>query len=207
MRWLSKCAPRISTLTSSTLENFLNVLFAFFLRFFSFNVDHFWSPCWICYIIVFVFFVGHWGFFAWLVACFGHEVCGDLSSPTRDRTCTALIGKQSQPLDCQGSLPLVCWCLRYTLLVSKPPALEIVMVGLRSLTFTKASSWFWCTPNMSSPVSVNSLIKNIAMLGSLFTALCFSLLYHSRQSGVMANLSDLLSWLLAGSTAQASTHQ
>ena len=50
------------------------------------------------------------------------------------------------------------------------------MVGLRSLIFTKASSWFWCTPNMSSPVSVNSLIKNIEMLGSLFTALCFSLL-------------------------------
>ena len=48
---------------------------------------------------------------------------------------------------------------------------------------------------MSSPVSVTSFIKDIEMLGSLYSTL-FSLLYNSCHSGAMANLFDLLSWLL-----------
>ena len=45
---------------------------------------------------------------------------------------------------------------------------------------------------MSSPVSVNSFIKDIEMLGSLYSTL-FSLLYNSRHGRAMANLFDLLS--------------
>ena len=45
--------------------------------------------------LLLLFFVSPLGFFVCLVACFGHEAPGDLSSLTRDRTCTALIGKQS----------------------------------------------------------------------------------------------------------------
>ena len=85
--------PRSDTLTSSTLEDFLNVLLGFFLSFF-----FMWTIFKI--LIDFVtllplFFVRPLGFFVCLVACFGHEACGDLSSLTRDGTCIALIGKQS----------------------------------------------------------------------------------------------------------------